>query len=114
MPVARQVQDIRVDLLGQPAARDAEQFRDLFAGERGLPGPQEEFARLPVKDDIGDRRLDEPAVLTDGSQPLVVKVALQLGAGEVELSELQIAYQLSHAAPYFRLSPARSGRPSAE
>src|SRR5580704_4615460 len=46
VPVPGLVEDVGVDLLPQPAPGDAEQVRDLPAGERGLLGPQEELTRL--------------------------------------------------------------------
>ncbi len=104
MPVTGQVQDVGLDLLGEPAAGDAEQLRDLLAGEPGLPGPQEELARLPVEHHVGDRRLRQPAVLTEPGELLVIEVAGQLGAREIEFSEIKIPNKLSHRAPH--LSPA--------
>ena len=121
MPVAGEVQDVGVDLLGEPAAGDAEHLGDLAPGECGLPGPQEELAGFPVEYEVRDLRLDQPAELACLGEPLVVRVAGQPGIGDIELRQLKLANYLRHAqtltAPAKprqpRLSPHRcAGQPS--
>jgi hypothetical protein len=53
--VAGEVQDVGVDVLIQRALSDTEELGDLPAGERRLPGPQEEVAGLLVEHDERER-----------------------------------------------------------
>ncbi len=90
VPLPGGVQDVGVDLLPQSAAGHAEDLGDLPAGEGGLPGPQEELARLPVQHDVGERGTGQPALLPDRGQPLVVHLTDQPRLGVVEHRQLEV------------------------
>jgi len=93
VPLPGLIEDVRVDLLPQPAAGDPEQLGDLAARERGLLGAQEELSRLAVEDRVAERVGGQPALVAlDGLHGLAKVLAAEFGIGVIEQRELELGH----------------------
>src|SRR6266516_1650140 len=92
VPGAGEIQDVRVDLLTQPSAGDAEYVGDLPARECSRLRAQEELAGLAVEYDQRKRRLGQPPLAAHVSEPLVVDLPGQVGCHVVEDGQVQVSH----------------------
>ena len=108
--VAVDAEDVAAQLLGQRAALDAEQLRELEPGEGGRAAAQEDLGRLAVEHHRPDGRRRQPALGAQLGHARVEGGTAQRRVGVVEDRQLELGQQRHGGATYRAGLVRRRGR----